>query len=454
MAGPSSNDNRESDLIREVVRPQKRRAARRAAFFVLLAVLAGASAGGVFWLLRTLPGPAAWAARHATEASETPEASTEGVVSSSAEETAEPTEPTEPSVTESEPSSTQAAEGPNDAFAYALDALDRRLQEAESRLAALSPTDPSDGPAGEAADARTVAQSFLVTVVSTIEQTDWMQNTTHLSVESWGIVVGVKENAFTVLLNRQDVDPSSTVTIRLGNHAFDAVTWLASDPLTGLAMLQVETDTAKLADTLKPAVLGSAQSVAPGDTVWCLGAPYGQSGACARGLISWSGVDTSQEDMNLPVLCTDIPRGTGSGVLLTREGTVIGWVKDLSVKGYENMMTAVGVWGYAEVTADLAAGRIPARLGIFAEAVPETVQKENGVPAGLYVNSVRPGSPAEEAGIMAGDILTAADGVPLTAMRDLMRLLSREAPGTVKTFTLMRWSREGYEEVTAEATLQ
>ena len=79
---------------------------------------------------------------------------------------------------------------------------------------------------------------------------------------------------------------------------------------------------------------------------------------------------------------------------------------------------------------------------------------ENGVPAGLYVNSVRPGSPAEEAGIMAGDILTAADGVPLTAMRDLMRLLSREAPGTVKTFTLMRWSREGYEEVTAEATLQ
>ena len=91
MAGPSSNDNRESDLIREVVRPQKRRAARRAAFFVLLAVLAGASAGGVFWLLRTLPGPAAWAARHTTEASETPEASTEGVVSSSAEETAEPT---------------------------------------------------------------------------------------------------------------------------------------------------------------------------------------------------------------------------------------------------------------------------------------------------------------------------------------------------------------------------
>lgn len=77
-------------------------------------------------------------------------------------------------------------------------------------------------------------------------------------------------------------------------------------------------------------------------------------------------------------------------------------------------------------------------LGVATETVSAFIRAYYSLPAGVYIPRVPPGSPADAAGIMPGDILLAVDGQKITDTETLNNLLRRYRAGDVVTLTLHR----------------
>ena len=94
-----------------------------------------------------------------------------------------------------------------------------------------------------------------------------------------------------------------------------------------------------------------------------------------------------------------------------------------------------------------------AYIGINGEAVSSEVTQLYNVPAGIYVMQVATGSPAEEAGLEKGDIITAFDDVTVTSMDDLKNRLQYYKGGEAVEMTVQSAAGGAYTEKTVTITL-
>ena len=88
-----------------------------------------------------------------------------------------------------------------------------------------------------------------------------------------------------------------------------------------------------------------------------------------------------------------------------------------------------------------ASGRVTrGRIGVQIDQVTKEVAESIGLgkPMGALVRGVEVGSPAEKAGVEAGDIITKFEGKPIEKSSDLPRLVGSVKPGTKSTLTVFR----------------
>ena len=88
-----------------------------------------------------------------------------------------------------------------------------------------------------------------------------------------------------------------------------------------------------------------------------------------------------------------------------------------------------------------ASGRVTrGRIGVQIDQVTKEVAESLGLgkPVGALVRGVESGSPAEKAGVEAGDIITRFDGKVVEKASDLPRFVGNIKPGTRTTFTVFR----------------
>jgi S1-C subfamily serine protease len=82
-------------------------------------------------------------------------------------------------------------------------------------------------------------------------------------------------------------------------------------------------------------------------------------------------------------------------------------------------------------------------VGISYVPLNPALSAQNGisVPYGAYITSVVSGSPAAQAGLQTGDVITAIDGAPIQNDSDLAQILSNDKPGDTVTMTVLRGSQ-------------
>lgn len=78
------------------------------------------------------------------------------------------------------------------------------------------------------------------------------------------------------------------------------------------------------------------------------------------------------------------------------------------------------------------------RLGLVVENVTEQLQSRWGISGGVVVTEVEPGSPAEEAGIRGGDVITLLAGSPVTSVETFIRIVEDLEPGKSVPVRLIR----------------
>ncbi|HOT98671.1 MAG TPA: trypsin-like peptidase domain-containing protein [bacterium] len=184
-----------------------------------------------------------------------------------------------------------------------------------------------------------------------------------------------------------------------------------------------------------PAVLMQAMTLAPGSYVTVVGNALGVSSA-----VSWGIVNAIRQD-GLIQLAANIPAGNAGGPVFDSSGRLAGLLAGLIVANEdaaeENFQgDAALAYPMQEIAAKvrqiIGFGRSESGwVGVTAEDWP-------GGQGWVHISDVRPGSPAQEAGLRIGDIILSLDGNTLQNSLDLAHFVRRNHPGQMMALGILR----------------
>lgn len=227
---------------------------------------------------------------------------------------------------------------------------------------------------------------------------------------------------------------------------------VGTDPSVDLAVLKV--------DAYLPSLGFAGDRPAVGDEAIAIGAPLGLSNTVTDGIISATGrgIQLSQ-DVTVPVVQTDAPinPGNSGGALLNARGELVGInvaIADVSLGQDSQASGSIGI-GFA-IESDLVE-RVVGELiehgsvthGLLGASVSDQADPAAGV-VGAVIQEISEGGAAEAAGLKAGDVVTAVDGIAVTDAADLTARIRSYTAGATVTLTTVRDGRES--EVQAELT--
>ena len=245
-----------------------------------------------------------------------------------------------------------------------------------------------------------------------------------------------------ILTNNHVIDGSQAITVSLSDGRKFAARALGRDPDTDLAVLRGETG-----ETLPAARIANSKQVRPGQIAIAIGNPLGFQSTVTAGIVSAVGRSLRAQNGRLigDVIQTDaaLNPGNSGGPLATSAGEVIG-INTAMILGAQGICFSVASNTALHVlTQILAHGRVRrARIGIVAEqtTLPTRLVYKTGLTqsGGVRIREVQPDSPADAAGLKAGDLLVRLDGEQVTGVDDMFRMLDARRIGKVVSATLVR----------------
>ena len=189
--------------------------------------------------------------------------------------------------------------------------------------------------------------------------------------------------------------------------------------------------------------MGDVNRLKVGEWVMAIGSPFGLKNTVTAGIVSAKQRDTGDY---LPFIQTDVAvnPGNSGGPLINMRGEVVGINSQIYSRsgGFMGISFAIPIDEAIRVSDQLrSSGRVSrGRIGVQIDAVSKDVAEAIGLgkPVGALVRAVEPASPADKAGVEAGDIITKVDGKPIDKHSDLPRLIGAMKPGTKISLTVFR----------------
>jgi serine protease Do len=244
-----------------------------------------------------------------------------------------------------------------------------------------------------------------------------------------------------VVTNNHVAEGASRIQVAFSNGDTKSANVVGTDPSTDLAVLKVDA-------TGLPAVqLGDSDTAQVGDGVVAIGNALALEGGLSvtRGIISGTNrtVDTNAGASLVGMLQTDaaINPGNSGGPLLDANGKVIGINTAIAnPASAQNVGFAIPISRAKPVIDDLRLGRKAAFLGVTTVTVTPAAAKERGlsVDSGAYVSGVTSGTPAADAGIHDGDIITKIGDTDVVTSADVQTAVRTHHPGDTVKVTVIR----------------
>jgi len=243
----------------------------------------------------------------------------------------------------------------------------------------------------------------------------------------------------TVLTNAHVVSEADEVVVRLTDKRELKAKVVGMDKLTDVAVLKID---AKNLPTVK---IGDPNKVRVGEWVLGIGSPFGFENSVTAGIVSAKS-RTLPDEGYVPFMQTDVAinPGNSGGPLFNTHGEVIGINSQIYSRsgGYQGLSFAIPIDVAMDVERQLVTkGKVTrGRLGILIQEVSQGLADSFGLdsPKGALVASVEPGSPADKAGIRAGDVLIKYDGRDIGRSGELPAMVARTAPGTEVSIEVWR----------------
>ena len=228
-----------------------------------------------------------------------------------------------------------------------------------------------------------------------------------------GVIVDADEGY--VLTNHHVIKGADEIIVTLQDRRRFEARLVGSDEGTDIALLQID------ADDLSDLPLGDSDTVRVGDFVLAIGNPFGLGQTVTSGIVSALGRSGINVDGYEDFIQTDasINPGNSGGALVDIDGNLIGVNTAIIAPSGGNVGIGFAVpVGMASAVMEqlLEYGEVRrGRLGVVIQDVtPELAEAlDLALPQGAVITQVEPGSDAEEAGLLAGDVVVAIDGRPI-----------------------------------------
>ncbi|MDD3401660.1 MAG: trypsin-like peptidase domain-containing protein [Eubacteriales bacterium] len=241
-----------------------------------------------------------------------------------------------------------------------------------------------------------------------------------------------------VLTNEHVVDDAEQIRVLFSNGDEVVAELVGSDVTTDVAVLKIE------ADGLVPVTFGDSDTIRVGEFALAIGNPLDTSdlyGTVTFGIISAAAREINIDGFTNEYIQTDaaVNFGNSGGPLMSTKGEVIGMTTAKYVTAgydeYGNSISAEGI-GFAlpinnvrlimnQLIAD---GQIQRPgIGVSVYAINDIDAQQAGLVAGVYVDSVTEGGPADLSGIKSGDVIVKMNGIEtmeLDAMTTIIRAAS------------------------------
>ena len=208
---------------------------------------------------------------------------------------------------------------------------------------------------------------------------------------------------------------------------------VGDDPDTDLALVRIDAPV-----TLPAAVLGNSKLLRRGQLVIAIGNPLGFESTVTTGVVSALGRSLRARSGRLidDVIQTDaaLNPGNSGGPLVSSHGEVVG-INTAVIMGAQGICFAVAANTAKFVLGELVRhGRVRrAYIGVAVQQSTLSRRRRHAVglaqESAVMIASVEADSPADRAGLAAGDIVLALDGKPVTGADDLIRLLAGDKIG-------------------------
>jgi serine protease Do len=295
----------------------------------------------------------------------------------------------------------------------------------------------------------------VVTVVGTIPgQTTFFGTTGDQTVSGSGFFI--TDQGY-IITNNHVVEGTKAVTIVLSDGTEQKATIVGTDPYSDIAVLKTEGKVPSVA------ALGNSDALNPGESVIAIGSPLGNfKNTVTVGVVSATGrsIDTGKGYQIEDLIQTDaaINHGNSGGPLVNLAGQVIG-INTLIVRNTDSGDVAEGLGFAIPVnTAQAVAQQIIQKgyfarpyLGISFEPINPDIALRYNLPAqwGVYITRISSGSPASQAGLQEGDIITKIGDVTLDETHSYVNTLFTFKPGDQITLDVVR----GTDNVQVKVTL-
>ena len=253
------------------------------------------------------------------------------------------------------------------------------------------------------------------------------------------------------MTNAHVVEGSNKIIVGLSDRSELPAKVIGTDERSDVALLKVD------ANDLPRVKIGNPSALKVGQWVLAIGSPFGFDYTATQGIISSLG-------RNLPsggyvsFIQTDaaVNPGNSGGPLFNLDGEVIGVNSQIYSRtgGYQGVSFAIPIDLAMDVAQQLMDTGKVARgwLGVLIQEVTSELAESFGLdkPHGALVGQVLADSPAESAGVQAGDIIVGFNGKAVATSRELPPLVGRIRPGTTVDVTVIREGEEKTLRVTIE----
>lgn len=259
-----------------------------------------------------------------------------------------------------------------------------------------------------------------------------------------------------IITNYHVVDGATAVSVTIDGKSYDAKI-VGSDASSDIAVIKVDLNGA----SVTPIEVGDSDSLEVGDWVMSVGSPFGLDQSVSAGIVSALTRNQLMESSSGETLYTNLIQtdaainpGNSGGALVNDEGKLVGICTLYSSSTESSASVGFAIPGnYAvKIAKEIISGQTVTHpyIGLTMTTVNSQTAYQNNlsVSQGALVVAVTDGSPAAEAGIQKGDVITAVDDEEITSADGMiLNVRSHEIGDKVKV-TFVRDGKEQTVEVT------
>lgn len=288
-----------------------------------------------------------------------------------------------------------------------------------------------------------------------------------LAASGSGIIVAESDTELLVVTNYHVIEGTTTLeaTFIDGSTAEAQVKGTDSDMDLAVIAIPLESLSEETKNAIAIATLGDSDALKMGEPVVAIGNALGYGQSVTNGIVSAVNRELTLEDGSKGTFIQTnaaINPGNSGGALLNVNGEVIGINSNkIGATAVEGMGYAIPISAAKPIISELMLKETRTRvesdqvgyIGITMQTIDAQFNQMYNIPVGVYIVSIAEDSPAKEAGLLKGDVITEFEGEKIAEYEDLQEILQYYGAGSNVTITVMRQQNGEYQPKDITLTL-